>query len=634
MTSSENENLPADASAEKPVLPLALAAIGVVYGDIGTSPLYTLREVFGGPHSLPLSPGNLLGILSLVFWALFIVITLKYVIFMMRADNRGEGGIMALIALTLRAVKHRQRLRWVLMSLGLFGAALFYGDGVITPAISVLSAVEGLKVAAPSLEFYVVPATLVILVLLFVVQARGTGSMGRLFGPVMCLWFLVLAVLGTISILAEPSVLKAVNPLYAVRFFLDNHWLGFLALGAVVLAVTGGEALYADMGHFGRRPIRFAWLWYVWPALLLNYFGQGALLLRDPAAAENPFYLLAPSWALYPMVLLATAATVIASQAVISGTFSVTRQAMQLGYCPRLEVVHTSDREIGQVYIPLVNWSLLVGVVLLVLLFQSSSNLAAAYGIAVTGTMAIDTILAAVVAATLWSWGRFAAIACALGFLVVDLAFFGACAAKLLHGGWMPVVVAIAMFTLLSTWKRGRELLLRRLGTGAVDLASFLGGIAAHPLPRVPGTAVFMTASLEGVPHALLHNLIHNKVLHERVVLLTVTNEDVPHVPAEERVAIEPLTENFYRLLLRYGFKDEPDVPAALEACSALGIEFRLMETSFFFSRETLISTKVPGMAQWREKLFISMARNASGAMTFFRIPTNRVVELGSQVEL
>ena len=634
MTSSENENLPADASAEKPVLPLALAAIGVVYGDIGTSPLYTLREVFGGPHSLPLSPGNLLGILSLVFWALFIVITLKYVIFMMRADNRGEGGIMALIALTLRAVKHRQRLRWVLMSLGLFGAALFYGDGVITPAISVLSAVEGLKVAAPALEFYVVPATLVILVLLFVVQARGTGSMGRLFGPVMCLWFLVLAVLGTISILAEPSVLKAVNPLYAVRFFLDNHWLGFLALGAVVLAVTGGEALYADMGHFGRRPIRFAWLWYVWPALLLNYFGQGALLLRDPAAAENPFYLLAPSWALYPLVLLATAATVIASQAVISGTFSVTRQAMQLGYCPRLEVVHTSDREIGQVYIPLVNWSLLVGVVLLVLLFQSSSNLAAAYGIAVTGTMAIDTILAAVVAATLWSWGRLAAIACALGFLMVDLAFFGACAAKLLHGGWMPVVVAIAMFTLLSTWKRGRELLLRRLGTGAVDLASFLGGIAAHPLPRVPGTAVFMTASLEGVPHALLHNLIHNKVLHERVVLLTVTNEDVPHVPAEERVAVEPLEENFYRLLLRYGFKDEPDIPAALEACSALGIEFRLMETSFFFSRETLISTKVPGMAQWREKLFISMARNASGAMTFFRIPTNRVVELGSQVEL
>jgi KUP system potassium uptake protein len=634
VTSSENENLPTDASTEKPMLPLALAAIGVVFGDIGTSPLYTLREVFSGPHALPLSPGNLLGILSLVFWALFIVITLKYVFFMMRADNRGEGGIMALIALTLSAVKRHPRLRWVLMSLGLFGAALFYGDGVITPAISVLSAVEGLKVAAPALEFYVVPVTLVILVLLFVVQARGTASMGRLFGPVMCLWFLVLAVLGVISILAEPSVLKAVNPLYAVRFFLENRWYGFLALGAVVLAVTGGEALYADMGHFGRRPIRFAWLWYVWPALLLNYFGQGALMLRDPTATANPFYLLAPSWGLYPLVLLATAATVIASQAVISGAFSVTRQAMQLGYCPRLEVVHTSDREIGQVYIPLVNWGLLAGVVLLVLVFQSSSQLAAAYGIAVTGTMAIDTILASVVAATLWSWGRFTAIACALSFLVIDLAFLGANVVKLFHGGWVPVVIAIAMFTLLSTWKRGRELLLRRLGAGAIDLDSFLAGIAAHPLPRVPGTAVFMTASLEGVPHALLHNLIHNKVLHERVVLLTVTNEDVPHVSAEERVAFEPLTENFYRLLLRYGFKDDPDVPAALEACGAFGIEFRLMETSFFFSRETLISTKVPGMAQWREKLFISMARNAAGAMTFFRIPTNRVVELGSQVEL
>ncbi|MBI2783260.1 MAG: potassium transporter Kup [Gammaproteobacteria bacterium] len=616
------------------MLPLALAAIGVVYGDIGTSPLYTLQVVFAGSHPLALTQGNLFGILSLVFWALFIVITLKYVSFIMRADNRGEGGIMALIALTLRAVKHRERLRWVLMSLGLFGAALFYGDGVITPAISVLSAVEGLKVAAPTLEAYVVPVTLVILVVLFMVQARGTASMGALFGPVMCLWFFVLAALGVVSILAEPSVLRAVNPLYAVQFFLDNRWAGFLALGAVVLAVTGGEALYADMGHFGPRPIRFTWLWFVWPSLLLNYFGQGALMLRDPGAIQSPFYLLAPSWGLYPLVLLATAATVIASQAVISGAFSVTRQAMQLGYCPRLEVVHTSDREIGQVYIPLVNWGLLAGVVLLVLTFQSSSHLAAAYGIAVTGTMAIDTVLAAVVAATLWSWGRFVAIACAATFLVVDLSFFGANAAKLFHGGWVPVVIAIVMFTLLSTWKRGRELLLQRLGGAAVDLDSFLAGIAAHPLPRVPGTAVFMTASLEGVPHALLHNLIHNKVLHERVVLLTVTNEDVPNVPAEERVAIEPLAENFYRLLLRYGFKDEPDVPAALAACSAFGIEFRMMETSFFFSRETLISTKVPGMAQWREKLFISMARNAAGAMTFFRIPTNRVVELGSQVEL
>lgn len=615
-------------------LPLALAAIGVVYGDIGTSPLYTLQVVFAGSHPLALTQGNLLGILSLVFWALFVVITLKYVSFIMNADNRGEGGIMALIALTLRAVQRRERLRWLLMALGLFGAALFYGDGVITPAISVLSAVEGLKVAAPALESYVVPVTLVILVLLFVVQVRGTASMGALFGPVMCLWFLVLAALGVSNILAEPSVLRAVNPLYAVQFFLDNRWFGFLALGAVVLAVTGGEALYADMGHFGARPIRLSWLGFVWPALLLNYFGQGALLLHDPSATANPFFLLAPVWGQLPLVLLATAATVIASQAVISGAFSVTRQAMQLGYCPRLEVVHTSDREIGQVYIALVNWGLLLGVVVLVLVFESSSRLAAAYGIAVTGTMAIDTILASVVAATLWSWGRLPALACALAFLTADLAFFGANAAKLFHGGWVPVVIAIVMFTLLSTWKRGRQLLLEKLREGAVELEPFLAGLESHPVQRVPGTAVFMTASQEGVPHALLHNLIHNKVLHERVVLLTVVNEDVPNVPAQERVAIEPLAQNFYRLRVRYGFKDEPDVPAALEACGALGIEFRLMETSFFFSRETLISTVAPGMARWRERLFISMARNAAGAMAFFKIPTNRVVELGSQVEL
>ena len=627
----QSEHAPA---ADRRTLPLALAAIGVVYGDIGTSPLYTLQVVFAGTHPLALTQGNLLGILSLVFWALFVVITLKYVSFIMNADNRGEGGIMALIALTLRAVQRRERLRWLLMSLGLFGAALFYGDGVITPAISVLSAVEGLKVATPALEAYVVPLTLVILVLLFVVQARGTASMGALFGPVMCLWFLVLAALGVSNILAEPSVLRAVNPLYAVQFFLDNRWFGFLALGAVVLAVTGGEALYADMGHFGPRPIRLSWLGFVWPALLLNYFGQGALLLHDPTATQNPFFLLAPAWGQFPLVLLATAATVIASQAVISGAFSVTRQAMQLGYCPRLEVVHTSDREIGQVYIALVNWGLLLGVVLLVLVFESSSRLAAAYGIAVTGTMAIDTILASVVAATLWSWGKLAALACALAFLTADLAFFSANAAKLFHGGWVPVVIAVGMFTLLSTWKRGRQLLLEKLGESAVELDPFLAGLESHPVQRVPGTAVFMTASQEGVPHALLHNLIHNKVLHERVVLLTVVNEDVPNVPAQERVAIEPLSQNFYRLRVRYGFKDEPDVPAALEACGTLGIEFRLMETSFFFSRETLISTMAPGMARWRERLFISMARNAAGAMAFFKIPTNRVVELGSQVEL
>ena len=619
---------------QKGTLPLALAAVGVVFGDIGTSPLYTMREIFGGSHPLARTPDNVLGILSLVFWALFIVITFKYVTFMMRADNRGEGGIMALIALTLRASQSHPRMRWALMSLGIFGAALFYGDGIITPAISVLSAVEGLEIAGPGLEPYVVPVTLVVLVGLFLFQSKGTASVGALFGPIMGLWFVSLAVLGIIGIVADPAVLQAVNPMYGVRFFLKNRWYGFLALGAVVLAVTGGEALYADMGHFGKRPIRLAWLWFVWPALLLNYFGQGALLLRDPAATQSPFYMLAPAWGLYPLVALATVATVVASQAVISGAFSITRQAMQLGYCPRMEVIHTSEREVGQIYIPLINWGLLVGVVLLVLGFQSSTHLAAAYGIAVTGTMAIDTILAAVVAATLWGWGRFAGVALAAVFLVVDLSFFGANALKLFHGGWVPVVIAVAAFVLLSTWKRGRELLLERLKPGAVALEPFLAGIAAHPLPRVPGTAVFMTASQEGVPHALLHNLAHNKVLHQRVVLLTVMTEDIPHIALSERMAVEPLPENFYRIVLRYGFKDEPDVPAALRECASIGLEFNMLETSFFLSRETLVPTMAPGMALWREQLFISMARNATGAMTFFKIPTNRVVELGTQIEL
>ncbi|MEW5942935.1 MAG: potassium transporter Kup [Pseudomonadota bacterium] len=612
---------------------IAIAAIGVVYGDIGTSPLYTMKEVFNGPHAVQLSHDNVLGILSLVFWALLIVVSLKYVIFIMRADNRGEGGIMALMALTLRGVPGGRN-RWLLMSMGIFGAALFYGDGVITPAISVLSAVEGLEIATPALKPYVIPVTLAVLIGLFMFQRRGTASVGALFGPIMCIWFVTLAGLGILNIAHDPSVLQALSPLYGLHFFLDHKWHAFLALGAVVLALTGAEALYADMGHFGRRPIKLAWFGFVLPALLLNYFGQGALLLHNADAAKNPFYLLAPEWALYPLVALSTLATVIASQAVISGAFSVTRQAMQLGYCPRLEVLHTSEKEIGQIYLPAINWTLLAAIIALVLGFQSSSNLAAAYGIAVTGTMAIDTILAVVVAVTVWKWSKlFGGLVIAF-FLVIDLSFFGANALKILQGGWFPLAVGMAVFTLLSTWKRGREILMDRLQTGAIALEPFLSGIASHPPTRVPGTAVFLTASREGVPHAMLHNLAHNKVLHERVALLTVTTRDIPWVPEAERVQVEPLGGEFYRIVVTYGFKDEPDIPAALELCKPFGLEFSMLETSFFLSRETLIATIAPGMALWREKLFVSMMRNAGSATAFFKIPTNRVVELGTQIEL
>ena len=575
----------------------------------------------------------MLGILSLVFWALLIVVSLKYVIFIMRADNRGEGGIMALMALTLRGVPGGRN-RWLLMSMGIFGAALFYGDGVITPAISVLSAVEGLEIATPALKPYVIPVTLAVLIGLFMFQRRGTASVGALFGPIMCIWFVTLAGLGILNIAHDPSVLQALSPLYGLHFFLDHKWHAFLALGAVVLALTGAEALYADMGHFGRRPINLAWFGFVLPALLLNYFGQGALLLHNADAAKNPFYLLAPEWALYPLVALSTLATVIASQAVISGAFSVTRQAMQLGYCPRLEVLHTSEKEIGQIYLPAINWTLLAAIIALVLGFQSSSNLAAAYGIAVTGTMAIDTILAVVVAVTVWKWSKlFGGLVIAF-FLVIDLSFFGANALKILQGGWFPLAVGMAVFTLLSTWKRGREILMDRLQTGAIALEPFLSGIASHPPTRVPGTAVFLTASREGVPHAMLHNLAHNKVLHERVALLTVTTRDIPWVPEAERVQVEPLGGEFYRIVVTYGFKDEPDIPAALELCKPFGLEFSMLETSFFLSRETLIATIAPGMALWREKLFVSMMRNAGSATAFFKIPTNRVVELGTQIEL
>ncbi len=616
------------------VLPLTVAAIGVVFGDIGTSPLYTMREAFNGSHPVAANHDNVLGVLSLISWALIIVVTLKYVVFMMRADNRGEGGIMALLALVLRSTTRNTRGRMILMSLGLFGAALFYGDGVITPAISVLSAVEGLEVATPALKPFVIPVTILVLIGLFLFQQKGTEMVGALFGPVTLVWFAVLALLGIINIVKYPQVLAAFSPGYAVAFFAENSTGGFLVLGAVVLAITGTEALYADMGHFGKKPIRLAWSCYVLPALFLNYFGQGALILYNKEAIQNPFYHMAPEWALYPLVILATMATVIASQAVISGTYSLTRQAIQLGYCPRLEVTHTSESEIGQIYMPWINWVLLAAVIGLVLGFESSSNLAGAYGIAVTGTMAIDTVLAFVLMRRLWHWPLWIAVPLLLIFLTIDLSFFSANAIKLFQGGWFPIVVAIALFTLLVTWKRGRLLLMERLSPGSIPIEPFIQSVTAHPPTRVPGTAVFLTAASEGVPHALLHNLNHNKVLHERIVLLTVSTIDIPHVPDEERIDVQSLGTDFYRLIVRYGFKDEPDVPRALELASVKGFKFEMMETSFFLSRQTLIPKVGPGMALWQEKLFALMSRNASSATTFFKIPANRVVELGTRIEL
>ena len=613
---------------------LMVGAMGVVYGDIGTSPLYAMKETFGGLHAIAPTQDNVLGILSLMFWAITIVVSIKYAAFILRADNKGEGGIMALIALTQRTTSTNARMRWWLASLGLFGAALFYGDSMLTPAISVLSAVEGLKIAAPALEPYVIPIALGILVALFFFQHRGTARVGVLFGPIMGLWFATLAVLGIINIAFFPKVLQAINPAYAVEFFMHHGMAGFLVLGTVVLAITGAEALYADMGHFGRKPLQIAWFFLVMPALLLNYFGQGALLIHDPAATSNPFFLMAPDWALYPMIALATAATVIASQAVISGAFSVTRQAIQLGYAPRMETLHTSDKAAGQIYIPFINWSLLIGVVALVIGFESSSNLAAAYGIAVTGTMAIDTILAFVVVRALWGWSWTATVSGMVLFLIVDLAFLGANAPKIIHGGWFPVVIGIVIFTLLATWKRGRDILMVRLNTEATETLPFVAAITAYPPLRVPGTAVFLTASRSSVPHAMLHNLAHNKVLHERIVFLTIITEEIPYVSATDRFEVESLGHGFFSIVLHFGFKDEPDVPKALACCTPLGSELNMLETSFFFSRETLIATHLPGMAQWREKLFIGMARNASSAMGFFKIPTNRVIELGAQIEL
>ena len=614
---------------------LTLAALGIVYGDIGTSPLYALKEVFGSAHHpVPINADNVLGILSLFFWSLIVVVTLKYVSFIMRANNKGEGGIIALMTLALHNGDPASRRQKILVALGLFGAALFYGDGVITPAISVLSAVEGLELVNPAFKPFILPITLGILIGLFLFQRRGTASVGALFGPIMLLWFAVLTVLGLIGIAQNPQVLAAVNPLHALNFLTGNSLLGFFALGAVVLCITGAEALYADMGHFGARPIQYAWLGYVLPALLINYFGQGALILADPSASENPFYLLAPDWARSPLVLLATVATVIASQAVISGAFSITQQAIQLGYTPRLEIQHTSEREIGQIYLPAMNWLLLVAIVALVIGFGSSSNLAAAYGIAVTGTMLITNLLAIAVAVRLWSWSPLRAVLGALPFICIDLGFFLANSVKIPDGGWFPLAFGLAIFILLTTWKRGRELLHDRMAADALQLRPFVADIEGSGVSRVPGTAIFMTPDPDLVPHALLHSLKHYQALHEQVVILSVRVFDVPYVPDIDRVEVHRLSASFAQVVVQYGFKDESDIPAALALCADAGLAFSPMQTSYFLGRETLIPRLGSEMAYWRELLFVAMFRNAGSATAYFRIPSNRVVELGSQVVL
>lgn len=610
---------------------LTLGAIGVVYGDIGTSPLYAMKESFFGPHPLATDQAHVFGILSLVFWSVMLVVSCKYVIFILRADNKGEGGSLALLALVDR-VTQGTRLSGVVAMLGIFAAALFYGDSMITPAISVLSAVEGMELATPHLSHAVEPITLAILLALFLFQRRGTARVGLLFGPIMVLWFLALAAMGITGIARQPDVLLALNPYYAVQFFVLDGWTAFLALGSVVLAVTGAEALYADMGHFGRRPIRLAWFGFVLPALLLNYFGQGALLLeRGPV--DNPFFALAPAWALMPMIVLATLATVIASQAVITGAFSVTQQAILLGFLPRLRVLHTSSDERGQIYMPFINWSLAFFVALLVLGFHSSSNLASAYGIAVTGTMLIVTLLFAILMFKQWQGNRLLMGALVAVFLLVDTVYFLANAVKIPHGGWFPLVTGLLIFTLLVTWKRGRSLLFERLRSEALPVDLFLksGAKSAH---RVPGTAVYMTGTSDGIPHAMMHNMKHNKVLHERNLLLTVMIADRPYVSRKERLEVHDLGQGFWRVSVHYGFMEYPDVPAALRLGDKHGLPFVPFETSYFLSRETIIPSTRPGMMLWREVLFAWMSRNANTAMEFFSLPTDRVVEVGSQIEI
>ena len=633
-TATETTHIARRAPRGRYLLILSLSALGVVYGDIGTSPLYALRECFHGPHAIAPLPANILGVLSLIFWALVLVISIKYLVFVLAADNHGEGGILALTALAT-PIKPSGRSEYkVLIMMGIFGAALLYGDGVITPAISVLSAVEGITVATPFLSHAVLPATIVILVGLFLFQSHGTARVGKIFGPVMLLWFGALALLGIAQIVRHPSVLVAVSPSYALEFFLHNHWHGFLILGAVFLVVTGGEALYADMGHFGTRPIRLVWFSIVLPALLLNYFGQGALLLEDPEAAHNPFYRLAPAWALYPMIILATSAAIIASQAVISGAFSLTMQAVQLGFSPRMKINHTSTREYGQIYVPAVNWALMIGCIAIVIGFRSSSNLAAAYGVAVTSTMVITTVLFYIVERRIWGWSILAALPLAIFFLIIDVAFFGANIIKVADGGWFPLLLAWAVFTVMTTWKTGRRILSERIQREARPLEEFLEEMTRHPPTRVPGTAVFMNGNASRTPPALLHNLEHNKVLHEHVLFVTVKTRLLPFVAPEERVETESLGHGFHRLKIYYGFMEDPDIPHVLSEAQIPGFTYDREDLTYFLGRETIMPAKRPGMALWREHLFAVVAHNATSATAYFCLPPDRVVEMGEQIEI
>jgi KUP system potassium uptake protein len=621
-------------SSKSSIATLTLAAIGVVYGDIGTSPLYTMKEVFSKEHGLVLDPPNLLGVVSLIFWGLTIIVTLKYVTLVLRANNRGEGGIMALTALAMSAVRHKPRWHYLVMLLGLMGAALFFGDGVITPAISVLSAIEGLEVAAPALHRYVLPLAVAVLVALYMLQKRGTAGIGRWFGPIMVVWFATLATMGVVNIVQNPAILAALNPLHALRFLMHNGWLAFVALGAVVLAFTGSEALYADMGHFGKRPIRSAWFLVVFPALSLNYLGQGALLLSNPAAVSNPFYQQLGAWSVYPLVVLSTMATVIASQATISGAFSVTHQAVSLGFLPRMQVVYTSEREIGQIYIPLVNWLQFTAVILAVIGFGSSSNLASAYGVAATSTMLITTILTFFVIHYKWQYPLLLCFVPTGSFLIIDIALFSSTTLKIPTGGWFPLVLGAAMVMIMLTWRTGRELVVENLKRHAIPLNEFFQSLFVSPPPRVPGTAVFFRAEGDGVPQAMLHNLRHNKVLHERTVFLTVFDADIPVIAPAHRVRVKALGHECYQVNVYYGFKEERDIPLALEMCKGAGLKFEPMETSFFIGRQNVIPAVGPGMALWREQLFATMSRIARDTADYFRVPPDQVIELGAQVEI
>ncbi|OYU14725.1 MAG: potassium transporter Kup [Alphaproteobacteria bacterium PA4] len=611
---------------------LAVGAIGVVFGDIGTSPLYALKESFTGHHKLVVDQLHIFGIMSLVFWTMTLIVTVKYVLLILRADNRGEGGSLALLALISRLSPGTERARYLTL-LGVLATGLFFGDAIITPAVSVLSAVEGLTVVDSRLASFVLPGSIGILIGLFLLQARGSARVGALFAPIMLVYFVVISVMGVLQILHRPDVLQAINPYWAWSFLAHDPKLAFLALGSVVLSVTGAEALYADMGHFGRKPIQISWLYFVMPALLLNYFGQSALLLGNPAAIANPFFLMVPEAVRLPLVFLATMATVIASQAVISGAFSVTQQAVQLGLLPRMKINHTSAAAAGQIYIPIINWTLMAFVILLVLGFQSSSNLASAYGIAVTGTMLITTLMMVMLELTVWKWNRWLVIASATVFLTIDTAYFASNLTKIVDGGWFPLLVGAIAFTFLTTWARGRKLMQERLRESAMPMEVFIKS-AATAATRVAGTAVFMTTAPTGVPPALLHNLKHNKVLHDRIMILTVVIDEVPFVSDEDRIGVVNLGSNFYRIFIRYGFMQEIDIPAVLKKVENCGPKLKMMETSFFLSRQTLLASDRPGMALWREHLFSWMMRNAESAMDFFKLPTNRVVELGSQVEI